>query len=132
MNDIRLLIADDMPQVCKDLRTVLQLAGQAAGMPIDILGEACNGRQAVLMALALQPDVVLMDLEMPVQDGLSATRQIKTTCPATRVLVLTVHGDPQDRSLALQAGADGFLVKGVPVADIISEIRRFVQEGKST
>jgi DNA-binding NarL/FixJ family response regulator len=130
MNDIRVLIADDMPQVRKDLRTVLLLAGEASGTPIDVLGEAGNGLQAIQKAIDLQPDVILMDLEMPGMDGFMATQEIKAACPATRVLVLTVHGDPQDRSLAFQAGADSFLVKGAPVADIIAEIKRFIEERK--
>lgn len=129
MKNIRVLIADDMPQVRQDLRTVLQLGGQAAGTPIDILGEAENGRQAVQKALALQPDVVIMDLEMPVLDGYAATKEIKASRPSTAVLVLTVHGDNIDRMKACQAGADGFIVKGAPISEIIQQIHILVQEG---
>jgi DNA-binding NarL/FixJ family response regulator len=68
-----------------------------------------------------------MDLEMPLLDGISATRQIKAAYPAARVLVLTVHDRTEDRALALQAGADGFLVKGAPVTDIIHEINRIMR-----
>lgn len=127
MNTIHILISDDMPQVRQDLSTALRLAGQAAGIPIDILGEAGDGCQAVEMALALQPDLILMDLEMPLLDGISATRQIKAAYPAARVLVLTVHDRTEDRAWALQAGADGFLVKGAPVTDIIHEINRIMR-----
>jgi DNA-binding NarL/FixJ family response regulator len=127
MNSIQILISDDMPQVRQDLSTALRLAGQAAGIPIDILGEAGDGCQAVEMALALQPDLILMDLEMPLLDGFSATRQIKAAYPAARILVLTVHDRTEDRAWALQAGADGFLVKGAPVTDIIQEINRIMR-----
>lgn len=129
MNTIRLLIADDNPQVRQDLRTVLPLAGEAAGMSIDILGEAGNGRQALQQVSSLRPDVVIMDLEMPVMDGYAATKVIKANCPATRVLVLTVHDELIDRSKARQAGADGFIVKGAPVAEIIQQIHLLFQEG---
>lgn len=130
MNPIRILIADDMPQVRQDLRTVLRLAGQAAGTPIEIVGEAVNGLQAVQAASALHPDVVLIDLEMPLMDGFFATQQIKAQCPAARVLILTVHACPDDRLRALQAGADGFLVKGTPVAEIINAIQHINQKGE--
>jgi len=129
MHTISVIIADDMPHVRQDLRTVLQLAGQAAGTPVEILGEAENGRQAVEKVISLQPDVILMDLEMPVLDGYRATKEIKAAFPSTRVIVLTVHDNPTDRTKALQAGADDFLVKGVPVAEIIHKISLLTHQG---
>ncbi len=130
MKPVTVLIADDMPHVRQDLRTVLQLAGQASDKPVEILGEAENGNQAVQKAVALQPDVVIMDLEMPQLDGFAATRQIKAASPSTKILILTVHAAPEDQCKALQAGADGFLVKGVPVAEIICKINRLAQKGE--
>ena len=130
MQTISLIIADDMPHVRQDLRTVLQLAGQAAGIPLEVLGEAENGRQAVETVISLQPDVILMDLEMPVLDGYRATQEIKAAFPSTRVIVLTVHDNPADRAKALQAGADDFLVKGVPVAEIIHKISLVSHKGE--
>ncbi len=130
MHTISVIIADDMPRVRHDLRTVLLLAGQAAGAPVEILGEAENGRQAVEKVISLQPDVILMDLEMPDLDGYRATKEIKAAFPSTRVIVLTVHDDPTDRMKALQAGADDFLVKGVPVAEIIRKINCLAKKGE--
>lgn len=131
MRTIRVLIADDTPQVRQDLRTVLPLAGELAGTPVAILGEARDGREAISQAQALLPDVVIMDLEMPVLDGWAATQEIKTSLPGTRVLVLTVHDDPLDQLHASQAGADGFIVKGAPLAEIIHQINLLVQKGEN-
>ena len=86
MTSIRVLIVDDMAQVRRDLCTVLPLAGQVAGLQIEIVGEAGNGQEAIQQAAALQPDVVLMDLGMPVMGGYEATRQIKAGSPDCRLV----------------------------------------------
>jgi DNA-binding NarL/FixJ family response regulator len=122
MTSIRVLIVDDMAQVRHDLRTVLPLAGQAAGLQIEVVGEAGNGQEAIQRATALEPDVVLMDLEMPVMGGYEATRQIKERWPSCRVIALTVHGYEAAQQQALQAGADGFIVKGAPVGTLVQAI----------
>ena len=119
MTSIRVLIVDDMAQVRRDLCTVLPLAGQAAGMEIEVVGEAGNGQEAIQQAAALRPDVVLMDLEMPVMDGCEATRQIKASSPDCRVIALTIHGDETARQRAIQAGVDDFIVKGAPMDSLI-------------
>ncbi len=119
MTSIRVLIVDDMDQVRHDLRTVLPLAGQAAGLPLDVVGEAGNGQEAIQCALALEPDVVVMDLEMPAMNGYEATRQIKRCRPACRVIALTVHGYEAARQQALQAGVDAFVVKGAPLETLV-------------
>jgi len=113
----RVLIADDNPQVRQELRTLLPLAGD-----IEIVGEAADGREAIRLAQALQPDVVLMDLEMPVLDGYEATRQIKAGSPSCRVVALTVHGYEAARQKASQSGVDVFLVKGVSVETLVQAI----------
>jgi DNA-binding NarL/FixJ family response regulator len=122
MMSIRVLIVDDMAQVRRDLRTVLSLAGQAAGLQIEVVGEAGNGQEAIQRATALEPDVVLMDLEMPVMGGYEATRQIKTHSPDCRVIALTIHGDETVRQKANQAGVDVFIVKGAPVETLVQAI----------
>jgi DNA-binding NarL/FixJ family response regulator len=121
MNPIRVLIVDDMPQVRRELRTLLPLAGD-----IQIAGEAANGQEAIEQAAALQPDVILMDLEMPIVDGYEATRQIKTRQPTCRVIALTIHADEVTRQQANRAGVDEFIEKGAPLSSLIQA----VTEGK--
>jgi DNA-binding NarL/FixJ family response regulator len=114
---VRVLIVDDMPQVRQDLRLLLQLTGE-----IEIVGEAADGLEAIRQAEALRPDVVVMDLAMPGMDGFEATRQIKTRCPACRVVALTIHADKAAQQKAIQAGVDGFVVKGVSVETLMQAI----------
>jgi DNA-binding NarL/FixJ family response regulator len=104
---IRILIVDDRLDVLHDLKLLLELSSG-----IEIVGEAGNGREAVDLAAALQPDVVLMDLEMPVMDGYQATHQIKLQNRSTRVIILSVHANANERELARVSGADAFVVKG--------------------
>jgi DNA-binding NarL/FixJ family response regulator len=113
----RVLIADDNPQVRQELAILLPLAGD-----IEIVGEAVDGREAICLAQALQPEVVLMDLEMPALDGYEATRQIKAGSPSCRVVALTVHGYEAAQQKAMQAGVDLFLVKGAAVESLVQAI----------
>lgn len=113
----RLLIVDDIAEVRADLRTLLTLAGG-----IEIVGEATDGLQAILLAQSTHPDVILMDLEMPVMDGYTAARRIKSILPACRVIALTVHYYPEARLKALQSGADALVVKGASLANLLEEI----------
>ena len=117
MARLQVLIVDDSPQVRQELRTLLTLAGD-----IEIVGEATDGLEAVRLAEALQPDVILMDLEMPVMDGYEAALQIKSRWPACRVVALTVHGYETARQKASQSGVDVFLVKGVSVETLVQAI----------
>lgn len=126
MNAIRLLIVDDMDQVRRDLHTVLTLAGE-----IEIAGEAANGFEAIRLIESLHPDVVLMDMEMPVMDGYEATRQIKTRFPSCRVIALTIHDYEAARQKAFQSGVDAFLVKGAPVQNIVQTLVENVPQVKS-
>ena len=102
-----MLIVDDSPQVRQELRTLLPLAGD-----IEIVGEAADGREAIRLAEALRPEVVLMDLEMPVLDGYEATRQIKAGCPCLpggRADGAWLRSGPPEGQ---PGGVDVFLVKG--------------------
>jgi DNA-binding NarL/FixJ family response regulator len=117
MSRIKVLIVDDISRVRQDLSTFLTLAGN-----IEIIGEAEHGEKAVQQTEILRPDVVLMDLEMPVLNGLEATSRIKTIQPDCRVIVLTIHGDEATRKQALSAGADYFLEKGVPLNMLLDAI----------
>ena len=122
MTSIRVLIVDDMAQVRHDLRTVLPLAGEAAGLQIDVVGEAGDGQEAIRQAEALRPDAVVTDLEMPVMDGYQATHEIKARYPSCRVIALTVHGYEAARQKAIQAGVDVFIEKGAPVETLVRAI----------
>jgi DNA-binding NarL/FixJ family response regulator len=115
----RILIVDDLAHVRRELSTIL---GLTPGL--EVSGEAADGLEAVRQAEALQPDVVLMDLVMPGLDGIEATRQIKTRGLARRVVVLTLHGGPDARERAAQAGADDFIEKGTDIAVLVDAIRR--------
>jgi DNA-binding NarL/FixJ family response regulator len=124
MNAIRVLIVDDAEQVRQGLRTILTLAGSGDEEgPIEIVGEATDGQEAVRQAEILQPEVILMDLEMPVMNGYEAARQIKTRCPGIRVIALTVHDSLAAWQEAHLAGIDDIVVKGAPLTTIIQAIR---------
>lgn len=118
MAAIRVMIVDDVEGVRQDLRTFLTLTGN-----IEIVGEACNGLEAVRLAEALSPDVVLMDLEMPVIDGFEAARQIIALHPACRVIALTIHAGETERQQALQAGMADVIVKGAPLHMLLQAIQ---------
>jgi DNA-binding NarL/FixJ family response regulator len=114
MTDIRVMIVDDVERVRQDLCTLLTLAGD-----FEVVGQARNGREAIQQARALQPDVILMDLEMPDLDGYEAARQIKAHAPACRLVALTVHGSEAAQQKAFQAGMDDFVVKGAPLETLV-------------
>lgn len=123
MKAIRVLIVDDMPGVRQDLRTVLTLAGDAdQEHRLEIVGEAANGLEAIRQVEALQPEVVLMDLEMPALNGYEAARRIKMCCPACRIIALTVHDYEAARQKAFQAGVEAFIVKGAPLETLLQAI----------
>ena len=117
MANIRVLIVDDVSQVRQELRTMLTLSSD-----VEIVGEAANGLEAIRQAEALQPEVILMDLEMPVLDGYQATEQIKNQQPSRRIVALTVHGYEEARQRALQAGVDAFIVKGESLENLVQAI----------
>jgi DNA-binding NarL/FixJ family response regulator len=118
MQKIRILLADDHVVVRQGLRALL-----AAEDDIDILGEADNGRQAVQLVKKLLPDVVVMDIAMPVLNGLEATRQITRTVPTTKVLILSSYSDDEYISQLTEAGAAGYLVKQTAANDLLKAIR---------
>src|SRR4030042_1699023 len=116
---IRVLIVDDMPQVRQDLIVLLQLSDE-----VEVVGEAGDGQEAIKQAELLNPDVVIMDMEMPILDGLQATFQIKQRNLAKRVVILSVHSDPEDIKRAIQAGADPFIKKASSYSTLIESIRQ--------
>ena len=105
---VRVLIADDQRSARQGLRALLSLCPQ-----VEVVGEAADGQEALRLVVECQPDVVLMDVQMPVMDGLEATKCLKCLCPEVRVVALTMYASYRTRALA--AGADAFLLKGGPV-----------------
>jgi DNA-binding NarL/FixJ family response regulator len=118
MQKIKVILADDHTVVRQGLRVLLQ-----AEEDIEIIGEAENGRQAVQMVKKFLPDVVVMDIAMPVLNGLEATRQITRTVPATKVLILSSYSDDEYVQQLTEAGAAGYLVKQTAANDLLKAIR---------
>ena len=118
MLKIRVLLADDHIVVRQGLRALL-----AAEEDIEIVGEADNGRQAVQLARKLTPDVAVLDIAMPVLNGLEATRQITQSLPATKVLILSSYSDDDYVQQLTEAGAAGYLVKQTAANDVLKGIR---------
>jgi DNA-binding NarL/FixJ family response regulator len=121
---IRLLICDDQSFVCEGLRAILSTSAQ-----IEVIGMAFNGEEAVQMVEALHPAIVLMDLKMPVMNGVQATRLIKERCPEVYVLVLTTYDFDEWVFEAIRAGANGYLLKDTPREQMFAAIYGTV-EGK--
>ena len=115
---IRLLVADDHPVVRDGLRAML-----ATQPDMELVGEAATGTEAVERALALHPDVVLMDLQMPDLDGPAAIATLREQAPEVRVLVLTTYGTDADITRAVDAGATGYLLKDAPREQLFGAIR---------
>jgi DNA-binding NarL/FixJ family response regulator len=115
---LRLLIVDDHPVVRNGL------AGMLSAQPdMDVIGEAADGEEAVAFVTADRPDVVLMDLRMPVLDGLGAIRRIRALSDPPPILVLTTYDADTDIVRAIEAGAAGYLLKDAPPADLYAAVR---------
>ena len=115
---IRLLIVDDQPLIRRGL--ILMLGTEA---DIEVVGQAADGAEAIEQALALHPDVVLMDLQMPRVSGIVATREITARLLATRVVVLTTFDDDERVFEAIRAGADSYLLKDAQEHEVLDSIR---------
>jgi DNA-binding NarL/FixJ family response regulator len=125
MKLIKTLLADDHTIVREGLRALL-----LADSRIQVIGEAHNGREAVDLAVALRPDVVVMDIAMPLLNGLEATRQILSALPKTKVLVLSAHSDDAYIDRVIAVGAVGFLIKQTS-AQILAQAIHEVMAGSS-
>lgn len=119
---VRIIIADDHPMFREGLRQVL--SGEDG---LEVVGEAADGRQAVALALELQPDVAIMDLNMPGLLGVEATREIVATSPHIGVLVLTMFDDDASVFAAMRAGARGYLLKGADRASVLRAVNSVAQ-----
>ncbi len=115
---IRILLADDHPAFRSGLAALL---GTVQG--VEVIGEATTGEEAASLALGMQPDIVVMDLNMPDVDGIEATRRIVATSPHIAVLVLSMYEDDDQVFGALKAGARGYLLKGADRGELVRAIR---------
>ncbi|HEU0295528.1 MAG TPA: response regulator transcription factor [Anaerolineales bacterium] len=122
---IRILLADDHVMLRQGTAEILRKEAD-----IEVIGEADNGQQVIDLALRLRPDIVVMDVRMPVLSGIEATRRIREAMPEVQVLVLTAYDDDQYVFSLLQAGASGYLLKTAPVSELVKAIR-LVKSGES-
>src|SRR5438128_8583755 len=118
----RLVIADDHELARAGLRTML--TGQRG---LELVGEAANGREALALCRRLQPNLALIDVRMPELDGLATCRAIKQECPATSVILITIHENPEYLLEALNAGAAGYVLKDITQRELIITIRRVLR-----
>ncbi len=114
---VRVVLADDHRILREGLRRSLEAQG------VEVVGEAADGDEAVELAEELHPDVVLMDVTMPVLDGVEATRRIRQRQPEVRVVMLTMHADEATMARAIRVGADGYLVKDCSSEEIADTLR---------
>ncbi len=123
--NIRVMVADDHPVVCKGLSAIIQ------GEPgMSVVGQSANGEIAVEMYRQLQPDVVLMDLRMPVMGGVEAVRNIRKDAPNAAIIILTTYQGDEDIYQALNAGAKAYMLKGMSDRELLDAIR-VVHSGKT-
>jgi NarL family two-component system response regulator LiaR len=120
---IRVLIVDDHAVVRQGLRTFLELQDDPSALPIEVVGEATNGFDAVHLARRLQPDVVLLDLVMPGMDGIEATPKIIKDSPHSRIIILTSFGEEDKVFPAIRAGAQGYLLKDIAPTELVQAVR---------
>jgi len=115
---MKLLIVDDDPLVCQSLRLLL-----GKEEDFEVIGAARNGEEAVAFCRRESPDIVLMDIQMPVMDGIESTKIIKHEQPSVHILMLTTFKDEKNIRLALQAGAEGYLLKSSSIDKMAAQIR---------
>jgi len=120
----RIVVAEDHTILREGVRSLL-----SASPEFEIVGEACDGREAVECVERLRPDLILTDLSMPRMNGVDAVREIKKRCPETKILVLTVHKTEEYILATLQAGADGYLLKDSTYAELLMAVK-YVLSGK--
>jgi DNA-binding NarL/FixJ family response regulator len=115
---IRLLLVDDQSLICQGLAAVLNQEED-----LEVVGSAENGQAAIAQVKSLRPDVVLMDIRMPVMTGIEATRLLAEQFPNVKVLVLSTFDDDRDIAQSVRAGAKGYLLKDMPAPELVEAIR---------
>jgi DNA-binding NarL/FixJ family response regulator len=113
---LRILLADDSPEIRRSVKSLLEQGG------FEIVGEAADGREAVQLAHALEPDVAILDISMPRLNGLGAAREIHEACPGTRVILLTVHTGAHQVLEAASSGIRGYVVKAEASEDLVRAV----------
>jgi len=121
---IKVLIADDQTLFREGIKDVL--TGEKW---IEVVGEAADGEEVITLAKKLKPEVILMDIKLPKKDGISATKEIKKTMPQINILMLSSFEDEAHVMEAIQAGANGYLSKMLPAAELVNSIKTFTSEG---
>ena len=120
MNKVRVLIVDDLKSVRNGLRDILELYDE-----IEIVGEASNGQEAIVLAKVLHPNIIVMDVKMPIMDGFEATHQIKRQKLADKVFILSIDNSSQTRQSAFEVGADAFFEKSTSTSQLLETILQF-------
>jgi DNA-binding NarL/FixJ family response regulator len=115
---VRVLIADDHPLIRSGLRALLEREGE-----FQVVGEAANGYEAIELAIALKPDIAMLDVSMPRLNGVDAAQHISERLPRTRILLVSMHSDEAYVLRALKSGARGYLLKASPEVDVLRAIR---------
>jgi DNA-binding NarL/FixJ family response regulator len=113
----RILLADDHELIRKGLRALIEVNKEWL-----VCGEASNGEEAVERVLELKPDLIILDVTMPVLNGLQAARKIRSLAPQVKILILSMHDSPQLANEALRLGADAYLIKSGPQAQLLETI----------
>jgi len=117
-HNLRVIVADDVPEVRQDLHLALQLTGE-----VEVIAEAASGWEAILQAEALHPDVMVIDFIMPDMDGCQVAHAIKAFGLAKRVVILSIHANPEDIERAMKAGADSYIQKGADLSILVRAIK---------
>lgn len=115
---MKLLIVDDDPLVCQSLQLLL-----GKEKDLEVVNIAANGQEAIELCLQEQPDVILMDIQMPIMDGIESTKRIKEQWPSVQIMMLTTFQDEKNIRLALKAGAEGYLLKSTSIENMAQQIR---------
>ncbi|MBI5653916.1 MAG: response regulator transcription factor, partial [Chloroflexi bacterium] len=124
---IRVLIVDDIPETRENVKKLLYFEDD-----IDIIGAAANGREGVELALKLQPDIVLMDINMPEMDGIAASEAISRQVPGAQVVMMSVQGESDYLRRSMLAGAREFLIKPFSGDELVNSIHRVYQFSAAT
>jgi DNA-binding NarL/FixJ family response regulator len=121
---ITVVIADDQTLFREGIKDLLENEKN-----ITVVGEAADGREALRLVKKLRPNVILLDIKLPHMDGIEATRQIHKDCPTTNVLILSSYEDEAHVMEAIQAGANGYLSKMLPAAELVNALKTFANQG---